>query len=200
MTVTELVFPAFKPESAEAGFAALLNAAKTLDMIQEIVFHGIGHVLRNTDAQVEKELRPFACLVWDNTQSFHTIFPNSSIFREFVGPMKVFLAAPPAPRLFEPAPGYGSSAEVWKEKAFHIFVGEFKERKEEVGDMWKNFIDGLRGSAQGKEMKEWMGYGIEGEGGRWLGILGLNSIEGVDEAIVKRLGEIETWIVKNVDC
>ncbi|KAF2648007.1 hypothetical protein K491DRAFT_784364 [Lophiostoma macrostomum CBS 122681] len=193
MPITELIFPAFKPADALAARSVARTALSVLDNTPGALFHRVGHLLRHNGEDVSAQQRSVVGVEWDHASSFHSFFPSSPEFQQFVAQVVPYLAEKPSPRLFKPGTGSERSEAAFTSGLTHIFVSKPAERREEVQGAWDALVASLKKEERG--VKGWSGWGIEGDDGAWLGVVGWDSIEALDkttktESVVENLRKV----------
>lgn len=57
MTITELVFPSFKPETAKEALPVFRDAAKVFDGVSGLLTRNVGHIIRHNGEDISQEHR-----------------------------------------------------------------------------------------------------------------------------------------------
>ncbi|KAF2117375.1 hypothetical protein BDV96DRAFT_685972 [Lophiotrema nucula] len=175
MAITELVFPIFKPETAQQALNTLRTESMTFGGTFGLLSRRVGHVQRLNDQVISASHRAILALEWNDTKDFRKFFPASEVFGAFRNKMIPYLVQVPMPQPFQPAPGYSRSSELFESGVTQVFVANVGNGNQEIENAWQKFVERLRQENRG--VKNWAGWGLEDAEDSWLGIVGYDSAE-----------------------
>ena len=192
MAITELVFPMFKPESAQQALGTLRAESMTFNGTFGLLSRRVGHVQRLNDQVISashrailalgilsSDIKPIpllsSCTEWNDSKDFRKFFPATEIFGAFRNKMSPYLVQVPLPQPFRPAPGYSHSNELFESAVTQIFVEKVGAEKEEIEKAWGKLAEML--IKENKGIKLWAGWGLENAEGSWVGIVGWSGAE-----------------------
>lgn len=112
---------------------------------------------------------------WKDASDFHTFYPASEGFKQFVGIFGPYAAAKADPKLFQPAEGVDSFADIFALGAAQVvFISAVQSKKEELTKTWDDMIKEV---SKEDKAKQWSGWGINAEEGTWAGVLGGKGVD-----------------------
>ncbi|BCS19431.1 uncharacterized protein APUU_12259S [Aspergillus puulaauensis] len=174
MTITELLWPPFKPDTqSQAEFAA-----KSPEIFSHFVgIPGLkdffcGRVIYDNGEPVdERSGRGALILEWDGLPSIHAFYPHSETFRSFISLVKPYLTGPDTPQFFEAVVSAAGCAETGVTQVLKVAKGE------ETEAVWRRLQEAIGGSYGPAKTVFSYANGVEKEEGVFLGIVGWPTLE-----------------------
>lgn len=199
MTITEFLWPVFKSDAESLAALKQLNIGQSLGSFKGVQYAYSGRILEVDGLPNDNPGKSVSALEWDKEESFHALYPNSDQFKEFIGKIKPYAAAPAVPELFKPVEG--DSRSVLDSAVTQIIRSS--STGSAFGGAWDELVKSINANTN-QQIKSYRASGVGKDEGTCAGVIGWASKEdyekvGKSEGVleqIKRLGEVKNVVAE----